>query len=604
MNPSMQPSNEKPLTEPSYPSTSNNLADDYLWEIWMIKVSGRTTKISLLYSWIIPNELTKSGWQPVVLHLNETVGDVPKKPSKAQLLKAVYCGKGTTIKKYIDGLLTGSLLTEVSVEGETTSPPNEILNLGLGDSIEKIRAGYRIRPEVLLPVEHPLIPWQNKAIPNPVGFSTFVSQIVNLDKSGVISFEGITDERQVIQKLSEKIVTILRKDTSFDISRASAPRIGNIEWYRFPLADKSLSSLIKVQVIKGVAGEAGTGAELVLAPFKGTEPHIDIYIQCRLINGEEVSLDECCEVHWGSEQKILQFHSNQPVSELHLAIWKKDPATSRGVLIFEDRHVFVRSMILNMSMIGARINASKINLLTKLNAKEKKKAEELAVYSRSTKAGSTSVGGYDADPWVPSGRAAINYMDQLFPVASEGRFFVNGWDSAEEASGQMSFVEWMFGIISGEDRGGLLLIDPFFDKDGVEIFSHPRTTNTQYRILTCTQHREDDQVSPASPTPAATVNPAAPPDPLVLTGTAKSIQAACGVMLPLLRDFDLTISDLRSPNGGSTQLFHDRYILLTDQTGQVKKATIFRTRSRALQKGLRCWLPQYRLISCPKFYPM
>src|SRR5580692_3986455 len=75
-----------------YPSDNNNLAEEYLWEIWAVKSSGQKTKINLLYSWVIPNTLINPGWQSAVQILNETVTGIQGKSCRVLLVKAAYCG--------------------------------------------------------------------------------------------------------------------------------------------------------------------------------------------------------------------------------------------------------------------------------------------------------------------------------------------------------------------------------------------------------------------------------------------------------------------------------------------------------------------------------
>lgn len=535
----------KSLSPVIFPCVKNDLNLTYNWQIWVLKTLKGKANIKLLYSWITPSQKEDSGWQQEVIEFSDSLVCEDGKNVSVQIVRADFIGKGTIVKEYIAQLLQGKYFNEIEID-EDSHVPNNFLNLKLqSDSVVA-------RPEVLLPIEHLLIPWYSKSTPSPTDYSIFVSQLFLIDKTSLLDFQQYGLNNSQDKDILMKISTCLKKSTGFDITRTSAPRIGNIEWYRFPASDPDLESLISTSVIKDGTTSTGMGIH-----FKASPQVRNILVGCRLINGEEIAVDEIKRLEWSNTLATVEFESIQPISEIWLTVWEMSDDNEKAIILFETSHICIREMSIQMAITGSQINSGQINMLDKLaNSVEKDKKKELAKFHRSTAASTSVIGGYGIDPWVSASRGIVGYMRIMFPEKSAGEFFLNGWDEEKGESGQLSFVEWFFALISGDKKGGLIFLDPFFDKDAIEIFAHARTTNTQYHVLTCTQHREKEGDSLENS---------------YLTQTAKTIQATCKEMYPLLRGLDFSITDLRSENKGKQQLFHDRYLLILDNAGNVFK---------------------------------
>ena len=223
-----------------FPAAANELEASYLWEKWILKTTQNPPVIQLLYSWVISSSLIPPSWQAATVLMTDTIDGKDQKTHKIQLIKTALCATGTSIRDYIAGLLEGSFLGEIKVTGTQNHPSTEFMNLRLGPAKADIAARYRIRPEVQLPVEHSMIPWQSKSVPNPTPNSAFVSQLVDLRKLFITELMASSLELEHARALTKKITVAFQKDTNFDLTRASAARIGNIEWYRYPMSDPAL----------------------------------------------------------------------------------------------------------------------------------------------------------------------------------------------------------------------------------------------------------------------------------------------------------------------------------------------------------------------------
>lgn len=541
-----------------FPSKNIDLDGTFIWQIWTIRTTskGKSTKFVLFYSWILPYSGDKIGWQNTLEEGTNSVNNSKGNVVRISLQRTDFCGSGHTINNFLKELLKGKYLSDIET-AETSDIPNDILTLNLGLDENQILNDFAIRPEVILPIEHLLIPWYKKATPSPTDYSVFVNQLFRVQKTELLSFDGFElniDQSNVIVK---SICTHLMNATGFNMIKESAPRIGNIEWYRFPVSDIDFQPFITFENLSAHI------VQVCLKPL--TTESKNILVRCRLINGEEISLDEIREIEWSKDEVLLDFVSEQPTCEVKITVWEKNNKGSATILFEKSNHL-IRTLHTEMSIVEAQINSGRINLLNKLAQKEEDKKTELANYNRSTAASSTQIGGYKNDSWVSSSRTVKDYMKQLYPEKSQSHFFLNGWDEEKGESGQLSFIEWIFKIISGSDRGGLVFIDPYFDMDAIEIFANARTTNTKYHVVTCTQHREkDDQSSTTTPT----VDDSLTLKPLegIITKAAANIREACEQRSALLNNLELYISDLTSVNGGKQQLFHDRYLLILDDNG-------------------------------------
>ncbi|MFD2966199.1 VPA1262 family N-terminal domain-containing protein [Sphingobacterium bambusae] len=553
-----------------FPSNSASIdySKTYTWQIWLLRISskGVKTQIRTLYSWIVPNSISDNGWLSYAADSIELDGSSTKSLN-VEVLKADFVGTGNVIKHCINGLMRGEYLSEIMTEESRV--PNYLTNWTLvqNDGKQILADTYLVRPEVFLPVDHLLIPWQHKTTPNPIDYSIFVNQLFYLSKENLFVFDDFAINEIGKMKIIDHCRKVIKIDTGFNITRSSAPRLGNFEWFVTPLSDRFLKPLVSFYVSGNRPAESNNLC-VELKPLVGQVK--EILLRCRTINGEEVTLDEIRQLVWTDQMLQLQFTSGEPISEAQLTIWERSGEDSFSRIIFEQSFIYLRTSTWQMQVIGSQINSGEISLLDKLQGKkELSKKTSLAKYSRSTAAGESTIGGYKMDPWVSSSRKISEIMGRLFPEKSDAQFFSAGWDKNIERSGQLSFFEWILEKISITYAGSLMLLDPFLDKDGIEIFANSRTTNAEFHLVTCTQHRERTEeidVKQSTGTGSdVTINTGK------LTKAALNIQNACKQMHPLLRGLSLTITDLRSNDLGKKQIFHDRYLLLFNRDKQVIK---------------------------------
>ena len=240
----------------TFPSILTDLWVQYNWQIGLLKSTGAKTHIKILYSWVIANYENFQGWRSVTSVGNINVPMLTGKTGKVEVLKAEFIGCGNDIKHYITELLEGKLMSEVQLADENVLVPSELNNIALGIDKNEVNLNYISRPEVMLPVEHLLIPWSSKSTPSPAGYSVFVSELFFLPKLDVFNVlpVDVNDEKfvDVIKWIGEQ----LNLSTGLRFTKDSAPRLGNVEWFRLPAADAEFQPLVQYRVIKNGNGVA------------------------------------------------------------------------------------------------------------------------------------------------------------------------------------------------------------------------------------------------------------------------------------------------------------------------------------------------------------
>ena len=108
----------------------------------------------------------------------------------------------------------------------------------------------------------------------------------------------------------------------------------------------------------------------------------------------------------------------------------------------------------------------------------------------------------------------------------------------------MSFYEWLREVAKTANGARLVLVDPFFDSVGVELFARMEETQLAYAAVTSTQVPSDDDVDGQPARKARLIN-------------------ACEKLKPVLRRLDFRIYDIATASKKRRPL-HDRYILIFD----------------------------------------
>ena len=158
----------------------------------------------------------------------------------------------------------------------------------------------------------------------------------------------------------------------------------------------------------------------------------------------------------------------------------------------------------------------------------------------------------DKCPWIESAGEMRSVSRRLFPEKSAAQFFPKQWGNGEEVPGRLQFASWFIKTISSPSCGKAIIIDPYFDDFGVELLARCNSSTVELVVITCTQVRSsEDHEDSGKPDRRA------------------RIIRICQQASVIIESLNIRVLDLRSNNSGTGRLFHDRYILLFDRTGEV-----------------------------------
>lgn len=541
------------MEENPYPDLTVDLQACYSWQIWALRTTKRKSEIHLLYSWILPSQKPTTGWSVDRSLGSENLTINDKSILKLELTSTEFTGTGIEIQTYLRELEKGKTLIEIDVESEG-EVPKSFHQLCLGESPSDISKKYHKRGEVILVPNELLMPWKSQGLPSPSKQSVFLNEYLLLDKLPLIAPHDIINDLQTLKKFNVFIVDILRRETGFDMSRSSAPRLGNIEWYRDPASNSDMYPLIRISH----QNKGKKDHKLIISFDPHLSASVEISIRCRILNGKEVIRDELKRGVWKNRLKKISFEAPDGTTGCTVTVWANQRDQTK-LIIFEKSLVFMTSMNISPSVVSSEIKSSGMVTLSKIDKREQQKARKLGIFPRSVAIETYQITP-NKDRNIPAlANSSKQLMGEIFPEISQSEFFLNGWDEEISGSGKFAFIVWILDVISGTKKGGLLLLDPYFDAEAIEIFANTRTSNTKFTILTCMQHRErittvDECEEVDEPNPYT-----------------EAIRNKCLVYHPLLEGIDLNIKEIKNIDGGKKQVFHDRYMILSDEDGKAIK---------------------------------
>ena len=294
----------------------------------------------------------------------------------------------------------------------------------------------------------------------------------------------------------------LRKETGFTFNGSDSSRLGNIEWFAFPLSDRETVpadfSMIKSDI--QIPNDNG------LSITKKSSREVDIYlnkspaiscpyllVHCRLYNHHDVIADQVRLVHLKKAKRGIRFTANQEISRVRLTISIPSGEKGSWTIWFEKEIPLMREVNMAMGVTGLQGKVKLSTLQGFTNSNRVKERIQHFEQVNQTNYQQSIIGDYSLDPWVSASRQIQDYVKQLFPPVSKGKFFPKGW--GHDGPGVLSFAEWFRSLTNRTTYQLITIVDPYFDTVGIELIAHSSTTNTAFEIITSTQTNSKDDES-------------------------------------------------------------------------------------------------------------
>jgi hypothetical protein len=522
--------------------------------LWLLHIKNKGVEESrLLFGWVLPSYFAKPDNKPDKWFASDG-GKWTTSKDNASLFsyrfpKLAYYGDGRKIFALVRTLAGGIQFAEACREVSLPKPPAVLAGLILAptDSISDV---FAVRPPVFLETREALrrVRQAIRPMESPQRDSTAVmGSLFRLDKKSLLP--DIDPESETL--LLRSILTHLADDTGMEFQGAAASRLGNIEWLVPSAVDDRGASVVDFGVAAG-----GIAKVTIRDGSMDIPPGTSLVVRCRLRNALEVVFDQCREIVSTAEPKTIEFVAGEEVSEIQVTIWKRSTPEADPEILYEYSCPLIRSISLNYSAsrLVASLSTPRLQESSVKGPQSRHLIQQSRLHSKSV------IGDYAADPWGESARDAVEVARRLFPVSSDGGYFPNGW--ADGRHGFMAFIEWFRKLTSGHERRKFILVDPYFDRDGVlDLISNSGSTQHAYVVLTSSQLSSDDDLPDADD--SAQTN--------LILSRADRLRDACRQIRPILKGLDFRLLDMRHISGKSKQLFHDRYLLVEDEGGKLRK---------------------------------
>ncbi len=561
--------------------------------LWLLELKqNRSAELHLLYGCVIPATFR----DPKKWYTSEGNRFPGLKDSGvvqyARPLRLSLYDSGGVIFSAVKELCRGIALKEVCDRLGMKLPDEPYGNFHLADSADTIASYYAVRPVVLLEIRDSVSRLVEHVRPagSPLSRTpAFAGSLFLLNKGKLWGGErpqGLPEA----ELLTKTCLSHLAEETGLDFKGTDAGRLGNLEWLTFPAADEHENPKVIVVPQKDDKETPAQGVEVVI--LSGTLPiGTCILARCRHSN-HEVTFDQCRTVAVADGPTTVRFDAAREPGHVLVSIWVGGSEQGPWEIWHEESFTPASEIVCDVGIIGLQGTIKTDWFKDFARSKAEPRAEK-AQQVKQVRYERVVTGGHSTDPWFPVAKSTRESARRLFPEHSGGGFFPKGWGA--RGPGLLSFVEWFWTLTEATAGVKVVLIDPYFDRRGVELFARARATQVEYAVLTNTQVRlnsgphnqrlarrgglgkflawlsavhcylrEYQLLNPRRPDRIFRQAPGKEP------ARAKGIRESCDKLEPILARLNLTILDLRSEGGGDTRLFHDRYVLVYNGDGRVK----------------------------------
>jgi hypothetical protein len=451
------------------------------------------------------------------------------------------------VYKLLSSLLDGKTLQEACATAGVKRP-------GRGGSFRLFRSGespeplYSVSPIILLETCDTTLNRAPFALPLRSPNSSAPAWAFSLylkDKQHLRSALAAEEKPGAADDRLRAALEHLANETGLDFKGTDAARIGNLDFLAFPSADERERPRVDVEVISSQVGARKVAEKIRVSILPAAlPPSAEVLVRCRQQVGREAALD-VCRLAPGAV-RTLDFDVVEPLGNTSVEVWTRGEPTMDFRLWFANRYHWVRSVHIDMGVMGlrSRIGSGLLDAFNspRLAGRVSRLLDRTQIHYKRVTSGEA------LHSWEESEEQGRKIASRLFPQPSGARFFAKGW--AQES--RLSFLEWLLGVAKRTRSGRMVLVDPFFDTVGVELLARMEATQISYSVVTSTQVPSDD-------------------DEAGQPARAERIRTACAAFGPIWRSFRVEILDIQGISDRSKRPLHDRYVLLFDDENVLER---------------------------------
>lgn len=495
----------------------------YSINIWILKCLSSPINPKVLYGCAVPIE----GQLPLKRWFSSRVESQKKIDFTIEKLSCFITGEDTI--NFVDMLEKSKTFEEISMSLGLNNPKNYF------DKLLLLADDYRYRPPIFLETREATMYYNDGLRPistlavNPC----ICESLTNINKFKVLEIDDEMSGKELLNFIRD----VLTKELPLQIPGSDSQRVGDFEIFNFAYESSNDVAPIDSRIIKDDENGQlkGDVVEISIKPnrFKGK-----VYLRCRTRNGNVIIGDQLRLIENGNINQNVIFRILENCSEIEVSVWDAEAEVNEQpiTLLYEHRVTLMRTINMTMQLAGIQ-GKLETNWTNKMSSKSGNKSinNEFRRVSRSY----SKTGGFDNDPWVPASRDITDFIKMSFPQKSNASFFEKGWQDENR------FVKWLQEVVGKYKTHRVILIDPYFDAEAVSKFLGLANYNDlTYEVITDIGLEESK---------------------------GNEITEAC-IKIKSILPSSVNIYGLSRVNGGSDQIFHDRFLILF---GEGQKPSVY-----------------------------
>lgn len=400
------------------------------------------------------------------------------------------------------------------------------------------QARFNLRPEIYqfdhntLMEEHH---FQEESLP-PESISPFLSRVKSFIQSNkeerLLALLGQFSKcDQDLNNLLGSMLSALKKLTGLNFLQGSAGRLFDFESFEFPLGNIYKNPDIRIGVKKEKLEDKSYSGKAITIEKKGALLDTKHIAHIRLCNNNEVILQQIVHL----EENLTTVTADEDISAIEVSIFSEDGSK----LLYTEKVGLIREIHLSMKLMsGSVVIEDKFS--SRVND------PNLKTINQHSGGLPSHVGGHKNDPWVPESRKIKNLVRNRLSTPKDSFWFPKGIESEGET------VKFLRNLIDHSGNKKVFLIDPFFGKAAVSRLLF-RLENS---VIDCEILTSFSNIAPDSANYK-------PNDDII-----KELKQFCSDNRLLLPS-GISIRNLKRGQSGNEQAFHDRYLCLKKESGDV-----------------------------------
>ncbi|MEZ2683331.1 VPA1262 family protein [Proteus vulgaris] len=498
-------------------------------QLWVLQIkSEQQTELRLVYGRLLPYSHSNNCW---------SFSD-----NDNYLVLGNFKAKLTRLNLYIDSINCVELLRQLC-SGRSISEINELLRIECPRKVTEQFGATALVPNNLTyrPASYLLNrdAHDNRSLSSPHGAAGAISaSITQLSKDALFLLNGEYSAALIIA-----LVEQLNAETGLDFGAVDTTRFGDIELLVFPTLNDLEQNLLSIEWIDSPRALSVRFDPIQVSFFNKFQFHLSIENDDQIISSTIASAN--CEeggVYKYVFQVSKELWERTDNTELEIFGFSND-YPNEGVLCCRWRVGYVREINVLGHMVRQEASPVRFDWLEKATRPAMSERVKAALtVNRSNLGFGSSVGGRQADPWVPPNHELLSLFTRFHPPKSEGQFFQR-W-SMGDGEGRLQFVEWFKSLLSKYQQNQVVIFDPYFETAGLGLMLICAARNSDYIIFT------------SLPKPLKVDEDVPDEHGQFTSGRVNNLVASCNHNRNLLNRIKFRIYGLKEGR------LHDRYILI------------------------------------------